>query len=364
MKPVWLSILASTALLHGCGEGMDPVPAGDAAAAVEGPEPSSNTPTDPNCHPGSSAELVLDGIEIADLHPVGDEVLFVDTSAGPPSWNSRYAGEIRAVRGDGSATRLLYAAPADHIVTDMVTDGQDVYFLVFGPTWDYASVVFRMPVTGGEPTQVSPAEEGFRVFADLFGVDDLYLYLIDESHVFAISKAHPDVRLLARVDGVATNLQVFDGAVWYSQWQAEQEFAFFVPRETTDAVPMVFSEDGCAIGGAHAIGLGGLTVTPYGVFCSLNRYGDEGARKQFLDSLSPDTPRGMSGPFGDYVFLSAPTRTPRIDQLNLRTMEQTTLLCDRPQAFHLNATDSHLYWIESQVVDDEAQDRVFRAGRP
>ena len=140
------------------------------------------------------------------------------------------------------------------------------------------------------------------------------------------------------------------GKVWYSIVQGDESVRY-VPADASQPGSTVFSQDECPY-------FRSLSVTPSGVFCSLNKYSAEGKSDYIDDQLEEYTPGGVSLPIGNKVVLYGGER---MDELDVFTLEQRTLVCDATSAVDLHVRDHFVYWLEN--VNTDAKHRLFRAPR-
>lgn len=310
----------------------------------------------PPCEASNSSQVLLDDVDALDFAVAGDQIVFADWSLGATYLaDPMRTGGVRAVNVDGSGARVLFTAPLEHQLFHAFAEGADVYFPMTQPVEDQvrdrATYLWRMPLAGGEPSLFSQPEGGYDQFAEIFASDATSLYLENGEQVVRISKQDGTAVVIADLglDSV-DQAQLFEGKVWFATLQGD-DLVRSVPADASAPAAEVFGHDTCGY-------LSSLSVTPAGVFCGLSKFDMNGVRVWFDAELEEYTPNGVSRPLGNKVILYGGER---MDELDVLSYEQRTLVCDATSAVDLHVREDAVYWLE--YLDGDAKHRLFRAPR-
>jgi hypothetical protein len=309
----------------------------------------------PPCEASNHSQVLLDDVDALDFAVAGDQIVFADWSLGPRYlFDHMNTGGIRSVNIDGTGPRVLFTAPEEHEVFHAFVEGADVYFPMTQPVEDQvrdrATYLWRMPLTGGEPTLFSKPEGSYDKFAEIFASDADSLYLESSEQVVRVSKKDGTAVVIADIGlDIVDQSQLFEGKVWFTTFQGDG-LVRSVPADASGPADQVFGQDTC--------GLRSLSVTPAGVFCGLSKYGADGKLVWFDGELEDYTPGGVSTPVGNKVVLYGGER---MDELDVYSYEQRTLVCDATSAVDIHVREDAVYWLEH--LDSDAKHRLFRAPR-
>jgi hypothetical protein len=310
----------------------------------------------PPCEAANHSQVLLDDVDSLEFAVSGDQIVFADWSLGPVYlFDYMHTGGIRAVNVDGTGARVVFTAPEEHQVFSAFIDGTDVYFPMTQPVDDpghnRATYLWRMPITGGEPTLFSQPEGSYDQFAKIFASDASSLYLENDEEVVRVSKQDGTAVVIADIDlDMVDQAQLFEGKIWFTTFQGDG-LVRSVPADASAPAAEVFSQATCTE-------LSSLSVTPAGVFCGLSKFDMDGERVWFDGELEEYTPNGVSTPLGNKVVLYGGERMDELDVLNL---EQRTLVCDATSAVDIHVREDAVYWLE--YLDGDAKHRLFRAPR-
>jgi len=312
------------------------------------------------------ADVVADHLAIS-----GETLVFIDRTQGEPFPSGAQGGAIRAISTDGQDDRILYTAPADHLLLSIRVTADAVYFLedtYAGPGSDDVALS-HVPLAGGSSVLVGSLDlaldpqgnslmaiESDAAYVNM-GMDGLVRVALPGGAVSTITAEH-----------VLNNADVVGDDIFYSAAPAiGEQILTRISKSATDGTGTPLLDDDCSTG----------LATSNGIFCkvvdaaqaSLVRYELDGSGPTTLVDLGrlQDFPPSVVASDDANVYLAAsdlPSLAGHpISRVPAAGGGKTAVACDRHQftftmapyptnsgrreQFVLGTTD--LFWIEQRT---------------
>jgi len=362
----WLLLWLGTAAV-GCSSSGDAPLQGDAGPQQVGEQGGSGAPgadaamRPEQCSGLATPTLLLAGVAASSLRVSGGQLVYVDADAGTGAIAKSRA--IRRASVDGTANSVIYEAPANKQVVNLVVDG-DVVFFLQKETLEFIgeTQLYRVAKSGGTAARVSPASPGLSYdSSQIFGIDAGSVYLQSSSRIVRVSRADGAETVIATLDSQPTDIQLLADTIWY----ADGHGMFGIYRTPAAAsAPLAAARLADVPCGSL-----GLTVTKDGIFCSAEtgiiRLDLEGKNERLVANALELDDNGLvpSLPDGQTLYLygqggyEAPTTFYRLPTTG---GPPVAVACNRGRIVELTFDPTAIYWVERKRQGAGAVTSIYR----